>query len=211
MIKRFFLSIAMLASVFACSPFIETQVTSHSNLKGGGANNLFYVAASDKQETSAEFYAYAKSVSNRLNRKGWRRVMEPDGANYFVFLDYGVSGSSVSVSTSNTYGQVGGGYSNFNATGFVNGSMETYSGSVYTQPTFGKTGTITSSSEEFHRYFQIKILDRNMTPAYESNAASSGSNSTFGPVAECIFDQALESFPYSSSKRGVIKMEICGQ
>jgi len=209
-VRCFFLCIVILFTVSACGPRLKTQVTSHSSLSGA-SKNLYYIAASDQQQTSASFYAYAQSISNRLNRKGWRRVMEPNSASYFVLLDYGVSGSTVKTSSSNTYGQVGGGYSDFNASGFVNGSMRTYTGSVYTQPTFGKTGTRISSREEFHRYFQIKIMDRDMTPAYESNATSSGSTATFGPVAECIFDQALESFPYSSSKTTAVEMKECGQ
>lgn len=67
------------------------------------------------------------------------------------------------------------------------------------------------SSTRHHRYFQITVIDAiSETPVYEIKVASRGKSSTFGAVAECIFEMALKDFPQQLTTKESIMMDNCG-
>ena len=196
---------------------VRSEISSFSSLSPTSYGESFYVLPSDNQKTSAEFSQYSNSVSRRLSQKGWFRVSNPSDARYIVLLDYGVSGSTEKSFSTPIYGQTGGGTTSHSGTfntygsGYGSNTYGSYSGTPYQMPTWGVVGSQSHSYTHYQRYFQMKIIEKaNETAVYETKAASSGSSATFGAVAECIFDLALNDFPRGSSGTDTIMMDDCG-
>ena len=186
---------------------VESEVTTFSALAPNSFGEPFLIVPSEEQSTSAEFAQYASSIAQRLSSKGWYRVTTRKEARYFVLIDYGVSGSSTSVQSYPIYGQTG---SNQSVTVSTAGTSTAVS-SVYTMPTWGVVGTQTYSYTYHQRYFQMKIIDSlSDLPVYETKAASDGAEAMFGQVAECIFDMALEDFPFQKITTASVPMAECG-
>jgi hypothetical protein len=208
--------IACLALVASACQRVQSEVTSFSSLSSSAYGEPFFVLPNEEQASSAEFMQYANSISRRLEQKGWYRVMDSAKAKYVVLLDYGVAGSSTKVGSVPVYGQTGGGSTSHSGTfnsygGGYGSSYGTYSGTSYTMPTWGVVGSQSYSYTHHQRYFQMKVIDSiTDTPVYETKAASEGSASNFGVVAECIFDMALADFPLQSSSSGSVLMDECG-
>ncbi len=195
---------------------VQGEVSSFSSLSPTTYGEPFFMLPNEQQATSLEFNQYASSVARRLERKGWYRVMDSSKAKYVVLLDYGVAGSSTKTGSMPVYGQTGGGTTSHTGTfntygGGYGSSFGSYSGSSYTMPTWGVVGSQSYSYTYYQRYFQMKVIDSiTDAPVYETKAASEGSASTFGQVAECIFDMALADFPLQSSSSGSVLMDECG-
>ena len=209
--------IILLGMFLSSCQSVQSEVSSFSVITQITQGEPFFVLPNDKQSSSAEFTQYANSISRRLERKGWYRVYEPNKAKYVVLIDYGVAGSQTGIASMPVYGQTGGGTTSYSGTFNTYGSnygnsYGTYSGSAYTMPTWGVVGSQTYSYTYYQRYFQLRVIDTiTDTAVYETKAASDGSSSTFGAVAECIFDMALADFPLQSNSKTSVLMDKCGQ
>ncbi|MGC6516643.1 MAG: DUF4136 domain-containing protein [Candidatus Puniceispirillaceae bacterium] len=197
---------------------VHGQVSSFSSLTSTSYGEPFVILPSDQQANSAEFSSYSASLSRRLSRQGWYRVNSIDEAKYVVLIDYGVAGSREISGSVPIYGQTGGGTTTHSGTfntygsGYGSSSYGNYSGTSYSMPTYGVVGSRSYSRTEYERYFQMKVIDTfNDNPVYETKVASAGSSATFGLVAECIFDLALDNFPYGGNKSGVVMLDQCGK
>ena len=197
---------------------VQGQVSSFSSLSSSSYGEPFFILPNDQQANSAEFRSYSSSISNRLARNGWYRVNSINEAKYVVLVDYGVAGSREITGSVPIYGQTGGGTTSHSGTfntygsGYGSSTYGNYSGTSYSMPTYGVVGSSSYSRTEYERYFQMKVIDTfDDSAVYETKVASAGSSSTFGMVAECIFDLALEKFPYGGNSRGVVMLEQCGQ
>ena len=196
--KKISLIVLLSTVLMGCGSSVKTQISSFSSIANIGYGETFFIVPSEQQASSAEFFSYANSIGNRLASKGWTRVNNPGSARYIVFMDYGMSGSNEVTSTTPIYGQTGGGYTTHSGSIYGTSGFGTYSGSSYTMPTYGIVGSSTDSYTEYHRFFNLNIFDStNNTPVYETKAVSKGSSATFGKVAECMFNSALENFPNS--------------
>ena len=195
---------------------VVSDVSSFSSLSPTSYGEPFFILPNEQQATSVEFSQYSSSVSKRLQRKGWYRVMDASEAKYIVLLDYGVAGSSTKTGSVPIIGQTSGGTTSHSGTfntygGGYGSSYGSYSGSSYTMPTWGVVGSRAYSYTTYQRYFQMKVIDRTSdAPVFETKAASEGTSATFGQVAECIFDMALANFPLQSSSTSSVFMEECG-
>ena len=194
---RAFLFGALWLALSACST-VDVEYSSFSSLNSLNQGDTFYVLPSDAQATSGEFNHYATSIARRLASKGWYRVLHLDDAKYVILLDYGISGSSTQVGSAPIFGQTStGGY----------GAYGTYSA-----PTFGVVGSQTYSSTRHQRYFEMRVIEKaNNAPVYEVKSASRGRSSTFGQVAECIFDAALKNFPIQENDSKSVTWRNCGK
>ena len=133
-------------------------------------------------------------------------------------LDYGVSGSTTKTGSVPICGQTGGGTTtshsgSFNTYGYGGSNMVHILEVPILIPAYGIVGSQSYSYTHYQRYFMMKIIDKiNEKPKpYETKVASEGSNVQFGPVAECIFDAALENFPLASTENSVLLMDDCGK
>lgn len=179
---------------------VKSQISSFSSINHVGYNDTFFIVPSEQQASSAEFFSYANSISNRLMAKGMNRVNNPVHARFVIFIDYGVSGSSEVATSTPIYGQTGGGLTTHSGSIYGTGGFGSFSGTSYTVPTYGVVGSVSGSRTEYHRYFKLSMFDsRSNTPVYETQATSKGSSGTFGQVAECIFNSALEAFPQANN------------
>lgn len=194
---RVFLFGALWFALSACST-VDVEYSSFSSLNSLNQGDTFYVLPSDAQATSGEFNHYVTSITRRLSDKGWHRVLHLDDAKYIVLLDYGISGSSTAVGSAPIFGQTSaGGY----------GAYGTYSA-----PTFGVVGSQTYSFTKHQRYFEMRVIEKaNSAPVYEVKSASRGRSSTFGQVAECIFDATLEDFPIQEVGSKSVVWRDCGK
>ena len=204
LLTRAFLLGVLVFAFTACRP-VYVQHASFSSLTSLNHGDTFYVLPSNAQATSSQFSYYAASIAQRLSNKGWHRVSNPDDAKYIVLLDYGVSGSSTHIRSSPVYGQTGGGFKSHSGSvdvwsNYGGHDSYWYSGTSYSSPTYSVVGTQTRSVTEHHRYFLVKVIDTtNNAPVYEAQSLSTGAAATFGRVAECMFDAALENFPIQTS------------
>ena len=195
---------------------VFSDVSSFSSLSPTSYGEPFFILPNEQQATSVEFSQYSSSVSKRLQRKGWYRVMDASEAKYIVLLDYGVASSSTKTGSVPIIGQTSGGTTSHSGTfntygGGYGSSYGSYSGSSYTMPTWGVVGSRAYSYTTYQRYFQMKVIDRTSdAPVFETKAASEGTSATFGQVAECIFDMALANFPLQSSSSSSVFMDECG-
>jgi hypothetical protein len=179
---------------------VKSQISSFSSINNVGYNDTFFIVPSEQQASTAEFFSYANSISGRLVAKGMSRVNNPVNARYVVFIDYGVAGSNQVATSTPIYGQTGGGLTTHSGSIYGTGGFGSYSGTSYTMPTYGVVGSVSGSRTVYQRFFKLTMFDsRNNTPVYETQASSNGSSGTFGQVAECIFNSALESFPQASN------------
>ncbi len=191
---------------------VGVSVSSFSNIPPTNNRATFYIFADETQDGSLEFYQYAESVAKRLAQGGWQRVPSPEAASYIVVMNYGVSGSSESISSAPVYGWSGGGTTTYSGSSYGSGGYSSHSGTAHTMGTFGVVGSSTSSTTQYHRYFNLQAIDKEtLKPVFETKASSSGSSGTFGQVAECIFDLALKDFP--APQRGLkrLTMSQCGK
>ena len=195
---------------------VHTEVASFSSLPTTTSGEPFFLLPNEQQASSAEFNQYAASISRRLTSKGWYRVMDSNQAKYVIMMDYGVAGSTTKTGSTPVYGQTGGGSTSHSGSfntygGGYGGSYGSYSGTSYTMPTWGIVGAQSYSYTHHQRYFQMKVIDKITDAAvYETKAASEGTSSTFGAVAECIFDTALANFPLQSTSSDSVLMDKCG-
>ena len=162
---------------------VKSDVSSFSNLIEIVNGDTFFISPNEHQRLSAEFHAYALSISNRLAQKGWEQSESKNQSKFIISLDYGVSGNNVKTSSSPVY------------TGL---EQVDYASDSYTT---------------YERFFEMRIIEAGtLKPVYETKAKSEGGSATFGLIAECMFDMALENFPHSSHKKNNMKaMAECGE
>ena len=206
--------IALIFSIIvlgACTR-VETDVSSFSTISLQETNSKFFVLPTEEQLISAEFAVYAESISKRISATGWQKVNNINEADYIVMFSFGMGGSETISGSSPIYGQTGGGYTSTYGTYSGSGSYGSYSGSSYTTPSYGVVGSTNYSITHNQRVFNLVVFNKDQKPVYEVNADSRGTSSTFGTVAECIFDSALKDFPYQSNKsKDSVTLDNCGQ
>ena len=180
----------------------------------------FFVAPVDKTKIdSPEFFTYAGLVGQELEKYGLRLEKERKPADYAVMLGYGIDEGKESLSSYNTYGQTGGGttyssgnfsgntYSSSGGSGSYSGN---YSGTSFTMPTYGVTGTGTRSVTLYTRIVTIQIMKRiepedegeeaKYKTIYESRGRSRGSIGEIAVVLPTMIRGLMEDFPGKSGK-----------
>ena len=193
--RRFLLGILGFA-LSACG-VVGVEYSSFSALESLNEGDSFYIQPNDAQATSIEFNHYATSIARRLSSKGWHRVLNPDDARYIVLFDYGISGSSTQVGSVPIYGQTG---------------SVSYAGSPYATPTYGIVSSQVYSVTQHQGYFQINVIEKaSGVSVYELKSTSESELSTFGQIAECVFDITLENFPIQLATSEVTSIDECGK
>ena len=210
-----YLIILILFILTSCASYVETDVSSFSNIKNFSQQKKYFIQPSELQMNSIEFQNYANSISNRIDKSGWKRVSNINEANFIITFNYQMGGSETIAGSVPIYGQTGGGYStstgSYSSYGYGTGSYGgTYTGTTYSPETYGVIGSSSYNYESNQRIFNLVIADKNNRPVYEVYADSRGSSRTFGAVAECIFDSALKKFPNEDNYIDEINIDECG-
>jgi len=212
--KKIFLILFAVVFITSCQRVAST-ISSYSNLTHSASNlnnKTFFIIADDNQKTSVEFQNYASSISSRLSNKGFYRASSERNADYIILFNYGISGKSVKTGSIPITGPIGGGTSYHSGSVYGSGGgYGSYSGTSYSMPTWGVVGSQSYSYSVHQRYFQLKMIDKDNNPVYETKASSEGTSANFGIVAECIFDMALKDFPYSVQKNENVALDGCGK
>ena len=213
-IKTFISIFFVLVLVSSCQRVAST-ISSYSNLVYNPSDlskETFVIIPDDNQKTSVEFEKYASSISSRLSKKGFYRVSSEQNADYIILFNYGISGKSTKTGSVPITGPIGGGTSYHSGSVYGSGGgYGSYSGTSYSMPSYGVVGSQSYSYTVHQRYFQMKMINKNDKPVYETKASSEGSSANFGIVAECIFDMALKDFPNSVQKNETVAMDGCGK
>jgi hypothetical protein len=173
--------------VAACMGGVETTLTPFHTFPDAAApqGKTFIMLPSASQEGSLQWAQYSNMVAQKLESKGLRRVDNARTADYAVALYYGIDGGRTEVSSYPTYGQTSPGVT---STGYV-GSRPV---SIYTPPTYGYTGTSTSSNTVYGRAIRINIM------VYEATGKSEGTSGDINAVLPSIIDAMFIDWPGKS-------------
>jgi hypothetical protein len=186
--------------VAACMGGVETTLTPFHTFPDAAApqGKTFIMLPSASQEGSLQWAQYSNMVAQKLESKGLRRVDNARTADYAVALYYGIDGGRTEVSSYPTYGQTSPGVT---STGYV-GSRPV---SIYTPPTYGYTGTSTSSNTVYGRAIRINIMDVHQSMAqnkrvlvYEATGKSEGTSGDINAVLPSIIDAMFIDWPGKS-------------
>jgi hypothetical protein len=209
----------IVAALSACR--VQSDVNRFNNLPAQVSGQTFFIFPLDSQKGSAEFDQHSRTVATHLQKQGLRPAADLTKADYAVLFNYGISGSRVETGGLPIFGQTGGGTSFQSGTVTAFGprgtATGTYSGTTYTAPTYGVVGMMPYLDEVHSRFLLLKMIDlkrstqNNLVAAYEAQVTSSGSSSSFAPVAPCMFDALFKNFGKSGSERVTLDMSICGK
>ncbi len=190
---------------------VHSDVTTFHTLSAADVGKRFIVLPTKEQEGRVEFRQYARMVAIQMQGVGFIEAIDPQYADYVVFIDYGTLGSRTITGTLPVYGQTGGGtvhHSGTVTTPTYSGNQytSTYSGTSYQQPTYGIVGTQQYSRIEYTRGFAVGITDLRKTTeerlhyVYEGKAMSVGQAGEFSVVAGCLIKAIFTDFPGVSGK-----------
>ena len=139
---RFLIIIFATAFVLSCARYVETNVSSYSNMNYPSGEKIFVLASNEELQSSIEFERVKKKVETNLIYKGYSITKVISDADLIAFINFGIGeGQNISSSVSMpVYGQTG--ISSSNTFGTINtfGNTSTYSGSTYYTPSYGITG-----------------------------------------------------------------------
>jgi len=207
-----------LAAVAACAK-VESDVVRFNNLGSDVAGKSYFVYASQGQRGSAEFAHYARSITARLDKLGFKPAASLEDADYAVLIAYGVGGAREISGAYPIYGQTSGGTNYHSGTASVMSSSGnatgSYSGTSYTPPTYGVVGSIPYRFTVHKRFFGLRMIDlkksspSKLVAAYEARAVSEGTAASFAEVSECIFDSVFQDFLVSGTKGVLIDASKC--
>lgn len=210
----------VVGSVLVSCTVVQSDIARFSNLSKGDSGTFFMVPLKT-QEGSIEYQTYANSVANKLNEKGFSRVNDLSNADYAVTIDYGVSGKSEVSGSTPIFGQTGGGTTFHSGTvssySYGSSGYGMYSGTSYTQPTYGVVGSIPYNYTKHYRYFHLKMYDAKqskegkLVSVYEGTVKSAGSSSNFFTVSECIIEALFRNFYNSGTEQLEVDASKCAR
>ncbi len=214
--KKIILTLIAVSSVIfsgCAGTVVQSNVVRFHQLPLLGAQRSFVIAPTEAQKGSIEFSTYANRISQKLAAYGWLRSdRDPD---YVVFVSYGIGDGQTVSGSMPIYGQTGGGTSYTSGTVRSSyGGHGTYSGTTYTQPTFGQTGSIPYTQTQYSRTLLITILDDkasqkgNPVKVFEGRVTSRGSNSDVATVMPNMIEALFNKFPGTSGKSEMIEMSL---
>lgn len=206
---------AVVAFALASCASVQSNYTKFDNLPGSltGTTVVFYPY--DEQVGSAQWEAYARKVAARLAGYGVQRIEDIRTADYAAFLSYGTGDTRTTSGSMPIFGQTGGGTSTFSGTIYGGGSLYGYSGSSYTQPTYGVTGYIPYTVSQTDKFFSVRLIDMqrstqdHIVAAYEGSVISSGTERSFPEVADCMIGALLENFRGSGTDEITMYKDDC--
>lgn len=194
---------AILFGLFGCSS-VHTDVTVF-HTADVEKPNTFNVMARGPGSDTLEAATYGDMVASRLQGLGWTR--QPAGEVTVVY-GFGIDSGREVTRAAPIYGQTGGGSST--STGMITGSggFATYSGTTYTQPTFGLVGAVPVTETVYERVFVMNMYNSaDGKKVYESTVTSRGESGSFSAVAQCLVDALFQDFPGGTSQHKKIVMD----
>ncbi len=203
--RNILVCITFVGGLVSCGPYVSSQVTTFTEMPPSGSGKSFIIVPLKSQEGSLEFETYAIRVAANLEHYGYSQAVSGKSADFGVGFSYSIGNPTTVSGVAPIFGQTGGGYSyqsgNFNASGTGGYASGNYSGSTYTQPTYGVVGAVPYSNTTYTRTFNLVIFDLHQsTPtslhlSFQGTVTSTGSNDTFSAVAGCMIDAAFYNFP----------------
>ncbi len=208
------LFILCIISLFSGCTSVRSYVISFHKLPPIGVGKTFDIVPFEHQKGSIEFSTYEERVSKKIEEHGYKRVRNSSTIpNYLVFINYGIDDGTTTSGIMLIFGQTGGGCS-YN-TGTIHtsyGSYGTYSGSTYTQPTYGQIGSIPYAVTKYKRYLNMTIIDSrksnkdDIIKVYEGRVLSRGSSVEISVVLPTMIEALFKDFPGQSGKTKKITM-----
>ena len=196
-----------------CGSTVRSNVVRFHQLPSLGAQRSFVITPTESQKGSIEFSTYSNRISQKLAAYGWRR--SDRNPEYVVLVSYGIGDGQTVSGSMPIYGQTGGGTSYTSGTVRSSyGSYGTYSGTTYTQPTFGQTGAIPYTRTQYSRTLLVTIIDEkasqngNPVKVFEGRVTSSGSSSDVATVMPNMIEALFKKFPGVSGKSEMIEMSF---
>jgi hypothetical protein len=166
------------------------------------------IPANDNQRTSLEFKTYADKLAARFQARGLTVVDDPHHADYVAFVRYAIDNGQVLSSTQSSpeYGWTGGNTTSYDGTVSSPGKMGSFSGTAYTEPTFGVVGSRveTVHTRLFTRRVEIDMFDRSAfdagrtTKVFEERITSRGTCGAMPAIIDGLLDMAFTDFPGAS-------------
>ena len=201
---RFLIIIFASAFILSCTRYVETNVSSYSNMNYFSGEKIIVLASNEELQRSIEFERVKKKVETNLKYKGYSITKVISDADLIAFINFGIGeGQNISSSVSMpVYGQTG--ISSSNTFGTINtfGNTSTYSGSTYYTPSYGITGyqNIPMNYTVYNRYFVMDIFENNNTEKvgekmYEVNLNSTGSSGSLNCVIDEMLTSLFSTFP----------------
>lgn len=168
--------------------------------------NTFNMIARGEQADSLEAKAYGDMVATKLEAKGWTRSAAGEVT---VAYGFAIDNGTQVTRAQPVFGRTGGGGSS-TTYGTVSGTggFATYSGTTYSQPTYGIVGAVPVTDTVFSRVFVMNMYNSSDgKKIYESTVKSQGSNGTFSTVAQCLVDALFQDFPGGSVQHKSIQLD----
>lgn len=161
-------------------------------------------------ESSLEFQSYREIIETKLRINGFMIVEDKDNSNYIAFVSYGIDAKEQIVS-SPVFGSTGGGttYSRGTVTSSRRG-YERYSGSSYSEPTFGVVGSSSSSVTTYTRQLAMDFVETStlekdkVKKIYEGKVKSIGACGIVAAVMPLMIESLFKTFPQKSGSTNTI-------
>lgn len=206
-IKIWIIAVMILMFLSGCTAVpIQTKTVAFYIPEYKNSGTIAIVAAEVAVNSSLEFAHYKKQFEQKLAINGYTIVSNPSEAQYIGFVTYGIDDGKNSIVSIPLLGQTGGGTTFSSGTVYSPGGSSTYSGTGYTMPTYGVTGSVTRSRTIYTRVIALDIVDaqslKNGNPkkVYEVRAKSTGSYNVMAGVFEEILEAMFKGFPGISGK-----------
>ena len=194
---------------------VVSHVTFFHELTSNSSSHTYKFLPLKGQEGSLEYEAYAKRISNKLERYNYILEKENTNPEYFVIFNYGIGDGGTITGSIPIYGQTGGGTSFTSGTVSSSyGGFASYSGTTYSMPTFGQVDSIPYSVRQHDRVLNLKIVsykdshDGNVKVVYEGRVKSSGSSGEIAVVLPSMIEALFRDFPGHSGETKKITTEL---
>ncbi len=212
LIVRILTIILSATALSSCSTIrFVSDVTRFHKLPNQGSGETFSIT-SKQGNSGLEVSQHLGRMAQGFTAYGWRHSAE-GGADYRIFVDYGISNGRVVHGSRPIIGQTGGGttyhsgsVTNFGGYGGFGNSI--YSGTSYTPATFGVVGAVPTADTVYDRYLFVVIKNRAGANVLEGKVFSSGISSNISEVLPRMIDSFFQEFPGVSGKTTKVTKKV---
>lgn len=207
-IMRFLLKSFSLLIAAICSSCVTAQVSvsRHHVMSGDIKGKTYRFENLKSQVNSLEFKTFKSLARPKIAKAGLVETND-ENSDFNILMVYGVTNAQAMQRYEPQFGAT-----SYGGTSYYQGrtSYGSYSGSVYTAPTFGVTGHRAINYTEYRHRLTVYVTDRRWNKVYEGIAECSserGSNSRMIPV---LINSLLGNFPgkSGSASNSVVPLDV---
>lgn len=199
--------------ISGCTPYYHINVDSYADSKLSD-KKVYWIGSGNPNisNNDLQFRELSNFLDKSLALNGFIKANDGNSAEIVILLSYDISGKTSYVGH-NTYGQTGGGTSNFTANSYGTGGHVSTSGTIYTPAQYGVTGSSVVPVRTYDRFILIDVIDaetykksQQIVQSWKTIITSTGSSGDIRKVFPIMIAGAQKYFAKNSE--GVTRITL---